>query len=85
MAAAMASAMPVLPEVDSISVSPGLMRPRASACLIIDSAGRSLTEPAGLLPSSLPRMTLPRCVLPTPGMRWSRTSGVLPMVSSMVG
>jgi len=27
----MANAMPVLPLVDSISVSPGLMRPRASA------------------------------------------------------
>ena len=26
-------------------------------------AGRSFTEPAGLLPSSLPRMTLPRCVV----------------------
>ena len=45
--------MPVLPDVASISVSPGLMSPRFSASTIIDSAGRSLTEPAGLLPSSL--------------------------------
>src|SRR3546814_10467046 len=48
----MARAIPVLPEVASIRVSPGLISPRASARLIIDSAGRSLTEPAGLLPSS---------------------------------
>ncbi|MNT55535.1 hypothetical protein D3C72_1927770 [compost metagenome] len=80
----MASAMPVLPEVASISVSPGLIRPRASAPRIIDSAGRSLTEPAGLLPSSLPRITLPRASMAAPGMRWSLTSGVLPMVSSIV-
>jgi hypothetical protein len=31
----------------------GLICPRSSARVIIDSAGRSLTEPAGLLPSSL--------------------------------
>jgi len=53
----MARAMPVLPEVGSISVSPGLIVPRFSACRIIDIAGRSFTEPAGLLPSSLARMT----------------------------
>ena len=49
--------MPVLPDVGSISVSPGWMSPRFSASTIIDSAGRSFTEPAGLLPSSLPRTT----------------------------
>src|SRR5574343_302127 len=84
MAAAMANAMPVLPEVASISVSPGLMSPRASARWIIDSAGRSLTEPAGLLPSSLTRMTLPRRSLSAPGIRTRRTSGVLPTKSCSV-
>jgi len=44
MAAAMANAIPVLPLVASIRVSPGLISPRASACLIILSAGLSLTE-----------------------------------------
>src|SRR5690606_34523277 len=81
MAAAIARAMPVLPEVASISVSPGRMSPRSSASRIIDSAGRSLTEPAGLLPSSLSRMVLPV----SPVMRCSRTSGVLPTQSAMVG
>src|SRR5574343_496216 len=84
MAAAMASAMPVLPEVASIRVSPGLMSPRASARWIIDRAGRSLTEPAGLLPSSLARMTLPRRSFSAPGMRTRRTSGVLPTKSCRV-
>src|SRR5690348_1819155 len=57
------------------------MSPRASACAIIDSAGRSLTEPAGLLPSSLASSTLP--VLPL--MRCRRISGVLPTKPSSVG
>ncbi len=35
----MASAMPVLPEVASIRVSPGLIAPRASASLIMLNAG----------------------------------------------
>src|SRR6266700_6967674 len=80
MAAAIASAMPVLPEVASMSVSPGLIVPRFSASTTIDSAGRSLTDPAGLLPSSFASRTLEVC----PGRRCSRTSGVLPTVSSMV-
>ena len=77
--------MPVLPEVASISVSPGLISPRSSARRIIEIAGRSFTEPAGLLPSSLPRITLPRCLVVGARMRCRRTSGVLPMASSMVG
>ncbi len=76
----MASAMPVLPLVASIKVSPGLMRPRASASRIMDNAGRSLTEPAGLLPSSFPRTMFPE----SPGRRCKRTKGVLPMKCSMV-
>ncbi|MDT4871776.1 hypothetical protein FQZ97_1069250 [compost metagenome] len=85
MAAAMASAMPVLPEVASMSVSPGLISPRSSARLIIETAGRSFTEPAGLLPSSLPSTTLPRCALAWAPMRCNATSGVLPIASSIVG
>ncbi len=41
MAAAMASAMPVLPLVASMSVSPGLSAPFRSASLIMLSAGLS--------------------------------------------
>src|SRR5690606_8437079 len=80
MAAAMASAMPVLPLVASISVSPGLMSPRSSARLIMEIAGRSFTDPAGLLPSSLHSTML----LVLPGRRCNRTSGVSPIVASMV-
>ena len=43
----------------SISVSPGLIVAALLGAHDIDSAGRSLTEPAGLLPSSLARITLP--------------------------
>ncbi|MNY66510.1 hypothetical protein D3C86_2039500 [compost metagenome] len=77
----MARAMPVLPEVASIRVSPGRISPRSSARVIIDSAGRSFTEPAGLLPSSFNSKVLE--VLP--GRRCKRTSGVLPTQSAIVG
>jgi hypothetical protein len=80
MAATIASAMPVLPLVASISVSPGLIVPRRSAPITIDSAGRSLTDPAGLLPSSFASTTLAA----RPGMRCSLTSGVLPTKESRV-
>ena len=59
--------------------------PRSSARRIMLIAGRSLTEPAGLLPSSLPRMTLPRATLAAPRRRTSRTIGVAPITSSIVG
>lgn len=62
-------------------VSPGLIWPRSSARVIIDNAGRSLTEPAGLLPSSLSSKVL----LVFPAMRCRRTSGVWPTQSAMVG
>src|SRR5690606_3805530 len=81
MAAAMARAMPVLPEVASIRVSPGRISPRCSARRIMLRAGRSLTDPAGLLPSSLTS----RVFDVTPGKRCRRTRGVLPMVDSIVG
>src|SRR5439155_1022610 len=79
----MASAMPVLPEVESRMVFPGTSRPRASPSSIILRAGRSFTEPPGLKPSSLPRTR-------TPGATPSRTrristSGVLPISWSAEG
>src|SRR5450830_524497 len=77
----MARAIPVLPEVASIRVSPAWICPRNSARVIIDSAGRSLTEPAGLFPSSLSN----RVLLVAPGRRCKRTRGVLPTQSAMVG
>jgi hypothetical protein len=47
------SEMPVLPEVGSRIVWPGVIAPSASATSIIDFATRSLTEPVGFCPSSL--------------------------------
>ena len=54
-AAASARPIPVLPEVGSISVSPGLMRPDASASRIIWRPMRSLTDPPALKNSHLAR------------------------------
>ena len=48
----MASEMPVLPEVGSRIVQPGVSRPSASAARTIASAARSLIEPVGLRSSS---------------------------------
>ncbi|SLI82576.1 Uncharacterised protein [Mycobacteroides abscessus subsp. abscessus] len=42
----------MLPLVGSRMVQPGRSRPSASACSIIRSAGRSLTDPVGLRSSS---------------------------------
>ncbi len=80
-AAAIASAMPVLPLVASMMVSPGLILPRASAALSMLRAGRSLAEPAGLWPSSLARMML----VVLPARCCSRTTGVLPTSCATVG
>src|SRR5918999_6020949 len=49
----MASEMPVLPDVGSRIVAPGLSRPSFSARWIIHHAGRSFTDPVGLRSSSL--------------------------------
>lgn len=76
----MARAMPVLPEVASISVSPGRMSPRSSARVIIDRAGRSFTDPAGLLPSSFTSR-----VLRFPGKALQTHQRVLPTQSAIVG
>jgi hypothetical protein len=48
----MASEMPVLPDVGSSTVQPGLSCPSASARSTIASAGRSLIDPVGLRSSS---------------------------------
>ena len=80
MAATIASAIPVLPDVASISVSPGLIFPDNSASLIIKKAGLSLTEPAGLLPSSLRYISPPFISLSL--LIFAR--GVFPIVASSV-
>src|SRR5947209_18633742 len=77
----MARPMPVLPDVGSmIVVMPGVMRPARSAAKIIDAPMRSLTEHIGLNDSSLTRTS----AAPVAGKRFKRTSGVWPMVSSML-
>src|SRR6478752_3782917 len=48
----MASEMPVLPLVGSITVQPGFSRPSASAAATIANAARSLIDPVGLRSSS---------------------------------
>ena len=55
----MASAMPVLPEVASTTVWPGLSAPRASASSMIAIARRSLTEERGLKNSHLTYIVMP--------------------------
>src|SRR5207342_2671108 len=71
--------MPVLPLVASMTVCPGLSAPVRSASSITARAMRSFTEPSGLKDSSLAYTC-------TPGgaSLWRRTSGVLPIVSSML-
>ena len=56
-AATKASAMPVLPEVGSTSVPPGLIAPAASSASIMLTPMRSLTLAIGLKNSSLARMS----------------------------
>jgi hypothetical protein len=75
-----ASAIPVLPDVGSMSVWPGSIAPSASAASIIAFATRSLTEPVGLRPSSFAKIR-------TVGLGeslGSSTSGVLPTASMML-
>ena len=69
--------MPVLPLVGSISVSPGLMRPDASASSTMRLPMRSLTEPPALRNSHLASSSQP--VL-RPMVR-ILTIGVQPMAS----
>ena len=78
-AATIANPTPVLPLVGSTIVPPGCRRPSRSAARIISSAGRSFAEPPGFVVSIF--------MTSTDGMSWislirfSRTSGVLPMRS----
>src|SRR5213593_2021712 len=79
-AAASARPTPVLPDVASTIIPPGLSRPSRSAASIIATPIRSLTEPPGLKNSALaysgvrtPAVTL-----------LSRISGVQPIVSRML-
>src|SRR5919204_1039771 len=71
----MASPTPVLPEVGSTIVPPGFSKPSRSAASIIATAGRSFTDPPGLVVSIF---AMRSHVRPRP-MRGSRTSGVSPM------
>ena len=74
----MASPMPVLPLVASITVWPGFSSPDFSAASMTPSASRSFTEPSGLKASILTnRFT------PSGARRLIRTTGVLPTVSRM--
>jgi hypothetical protein len=70
--------MPVLPLVASTTVDPGTSSPDSSAARIIESAGRSFTEPATLLDSSFPQTSAPL----SPVMRASLTKGVWPIRSN---
>src|ERR1700749_4217159 len=77
----MARPTPVLPEVGSTIVAPGLSFPSRSACLIIARPIRSLTEPPGFRYSSLARIR----AWPGGDSRSSRTIGVPPTRSRTVG
>src|SRR5262245_7055002 len=73
--------MPVLPEVPSMIVPPGLSRPARSASSIILTAMRSLMELPGLKVSIFARtsaLTMPRVI------ELMRTIGVWPMASRIV-
>ena len=79
--AAIASPMPVLPDVPSMIVPPGLSAPERSASSIIRTAIRSLIELPGLNVStfaSTVALTTPRV------MELMRTIGVSPIASRML-
>src|SRR5690606_22604842 len=75
----MAREMPALPLLASTTVWPGCRAPLRSAASIMARAMRSLTEPPGFADSSL------ACRPPPGASRRSDTTGVLPMVSVMLG
>src|SRR5262245_4447805 len=90
----MASAMPVLPDVESRMVLPGTRRPCRMPSWIILSAGRSFTEPPGLKPSTLPKMRTPSgtpsrtCLISTSGVfpiSWSTDGETIGPASGAVG
>src|SRR5450759_997155 len=71
--------MPVLPEVGSMMVEPGLSLPLVSASSIMESAMRSLIDPPGLA-----RSDLIHTWCEVPNSRLMRMCGVSPMVESML-
>src|SRR5688572_21674961 len=71
--------MPVLPEIGSMIVPPGLRRPLRTASSTMATAMRSFTLPVGLCDSIL-AMTFPG---KPAARRRMRTSGVLPSVEVM--
>src|SRR5438270_10268840 len=70
--------MPVLPEVGSMIVPPGLSFPERSASSIMARPMRSLIEPPGLARSDFIHTSAR-----SPNRRLIRMCGVLPMVSRM--
>ncbi len=75
-----ASPIPVFPEVPSITVPPGFNNPAFSASSTILTAMRSFTEFPGLVVSTLASTV----ALISLVSLLSFTSGVLPIVSSML-
>ncbi len=71
--------MPVFPLVGSMSSLPGLRIPRFSASHTMEAPMRHFTEYAGLRPSTLARIV----AFDPPVTRFSRTSGVWPMLSEL--
>src|SRR5262249_23485892 len=70
--------IPVLPDVASITVCPGLSSPDFSAASMTPSASRSLTDPSGLNASILTKR-----LMPFGAILLIRTTGVRPTVSRM--
>jgi hypothetical protein len=78
-AAAKARPMPVLPLVGSTMTMPGRSVPRSRASSIMATPMRSFTDAYGLKPSCLTSTS----ASPSRTSRFSRMSGVSPMVSVM--
>ena len=78
-AAASAIPCPVLPDVGSISVSPGFIRPDFSASSTMRHPIRSFIDPPGLKYSHLTNRSQSNFI----PILFKRTTGVLPIVSKM--
>jgi hypothetical protein len=72
--------MPVLPDVGSRIVIPGFNAPRSSASFISAAPMRHFTENVGLRASILASTA----AFASPGTRFKRTSGELPMDSALL-
>src|ERR1035437_2220039 len=75
----MARPIPVFPLVASMTVWPGLSSPDCSAASMTPSANRSFTEPSGLKASIFTKR-----FTPCGAKRLIRTTGVLPIVSTIL-